>query len=217
VHHNSFSTTSTATKTTSSLYEVRPLTTTTKSISTPLTSCFAPLGKWTKKTFTFEFDTELKAPILTCGGDFTVDLTNASLVVGGSGGFRVEDIEGLPKPNPAGDIFAFGLCTGSGYFIFCSDDESLIADWMGVLSSVLVEELRTYFLAKDSTSLSGHVYDLLKQDRTIGLLKNADIRVNVNVCDGERASEDQANERTNERASRLGLCIYCAPLARLRF
>ena len=48
-------------------------------------------------------------------------------------------------------------------------------------------------LAKDSTSLSSHLYSLLKQDKSIGLLKDVDIRVNVNVCDGFNDVEVNVN------------------------
>ena len=147
--------------------------------------------QWIRSYFHFKFDSARNLPILSCrnskaspNATFEIELHNACVFAGGSSSFRLQDGDGRDESNNyKKSVFAFGVQTNNSFFIFASDDAEEISRWVGCLSTVLIDDARNVMLASDSTLLSSHLFEVLKRDECVGLLSNAEIRVNINVCE----------------------------------
>ena len=185
----------------SSRYEIRAKITTDKKVSGYLTTCFGQAAssfgqkkpRWTRRYFRFLFDEKIGKPVIRgyknesakeC--EVEIDLSSGAVLVGGNGGLRVDasDFSGgieLPNPHAEEDVYAFGVSTATGYYVFVSSSDEVVANFADTLTNVLSDDLRDYLLASDSTSLSSYLCSVLKRDNKVGLLKNAEVRVSVNV------------------------------------
>ncbi|GMI45154.1 hypothetical protein TrCOL_g10620 [Triparma columacea] len=121
-------------------------------------------------------------PYLRCYGSsrkrkvlFKVGVANANIWVGGG--------ETIPTPDKWGYGLGVGL-PGGGMAVLCSSDPGEIGRWASVMSGCLCEDMRNFLTAHDAGLLSSRLYRLIETDDCVGMLRDMELSIRVNVGEG---------------------------------
>ena len=147
-------------------------------------------GPWKELHFTLVMEKEDDAvlPFLHCYSSsrkrrllFKAGVANSALYVGGG--------EGLPVPEKYG--YGFGLSLGGdvmdgggGIAVLCSNSLQEVGKWVAITSKCLCNDMRNFLTAHDASLLSSRLYSLIQTDECVGMLKDMELSIRVNVGDG---------------------------------